>query len=167
MSYHISAPMYAFYPDRELDLDRALQELKRTRSERVFLIAPDIFSQENLLARMPRLSACLEFFAQLTHAGRSGSRNFCASALELLDVARASLCELRYDCNTWLMMNGLAPWPMDSEQAQRLYGLRLDAPDYGNDINRGVGLHILAQYPACRDGMEYRAKTTADERSNT
>lgn len=95
-------------------------------------------------------------FAQMTHAGRSGSRNFAegserlmtsyASALELLDVARASLCELRDDYNAWLMMDGQAPWPMDSAAAQRLYGLRLDAPDYGSDINRGVCLHILAQY---------------------
>lgn len=95
-------------------------------------------------------------FAQMTHAGRSGSRNFAegserlmtsyASAMELLDVARASLCELRDDYNAWLMMDGQAPWPMGSEQARRVYGMRLDVPDYGNDINRGVCLHILAQY---------------------
>ncbi len=95
-------------------------------------------------------------FAQMTHAGRSGSRNFAegserlmtsyASAMELLDVARASLCELRDDYNAWLMMEWQAPWPMDSAEAQRIYGLRLDAPDYANDINRGVCLHILAQY---------------------
>lgn len=94
-------------------------------------------------------------FAQMTHAGRSGSRNFAegserlmtsyASAMELLDVARASLCELRDDYNSWLMMDGQAPWPMDSAEAQRVYGVRLDAPDYGDDINRGVCLHILAQ----------------------
>ncbi len=94
--------------------------------------------------------------AQMTHAGRSGSRNFAegserlmtsyASAMELLDVARASLCELRDDYNAWLMMQGRAPWPMDSAEAQRVYGLRLDAPDYGPDINHGVCLHILAQY---------------------
>jgi restriction system protein len=95
-------------------------------------------------------------FAQMTHAGRSGSRNFAegserlmtsyASAMELLDVARASLCELRDDYNSWLMMDGQAPWPMDSAEAQRVYGVRLNAPDYGDDINRGVCLHILAQY---------------------
>ncbi len=95
-------------------------------------------------------------FAQMTHAGRSGSRNFAegserlmtshASAMELLDVARASLCELRDDYNAWLMMDGQAPWAMDSAEAQRVYGVRLDAPDYGKDINRGICLHILAQY---------------------
>ncbi len=95
-------------------------------------------------------------FGQMTHAARSGSRNFAegserlmtshASALELLDVARASLCELRDDYNAWLMMDWQAPWAMDSAESQRIFGMRLDKPDYGNDINRGVCLHILAQY---------------------
>ena len=74
-------------------------------------------------------------FSQMTHAARSGCRNFAegserlmtsyASAIELLDVARASLCELRDDYNKWLMMQWQAPWPMDSEEAQRVYGVRL------------------------------------------
>jgi len=55
--------MYTFYSDRDLDLQRALHELQRTGSERVFLIAPNIFDQENLAARMPRFATCLDFFA--------------------------------------------------------------------------------------------------------
>ncbi|MDT8390109.1 MAG: four helix bundle suffix domain-containing protein [Lentisphaeria bacterium] len=95
-------------------------------------------------------------FAQMTHAGRSGARNFAegserlmtsfASAMELLDVARASLCELRDDFNAWLLLRGEAPWPMESDTSQRVFGIRLDKPDYGSDVNRGVCLHILAQY---------------------
>ncbi|MFZ4397580.1 MAG: four helix bundle suffix domain-containing protein [Kiritimatiellia bacterium] len=94
-------------------------------------------------------------YAQMTHAARSGCRNFAegserlmtsySTALELLDVARASLCELRDDYNKWLMMRGQAPWPMASEEAVRTYSMRLDAPDYGDDINRGFCLHVLAQ----------------------
>lgn len=94
-------------------------------------------------------------YAQMTHAARSGCRNFAegserlmtsySTALELLDVARASLCELRDDYNKWLMMRGHAPWPMASEEAQRIYSMRLDPPDYGDDINRGFCLHVLAQ----------------------
>jgi len=52
---------------------------------------------------------------QMTHAARSGCRNFAegserlmtsySTALELLDVARASLCELRDDFNKWLNDN--------------------------------------------------------------
>ena len=51
-------------------------------------------------------------YAQMTHAARSGCRNFAegserlmtsySTAIELLDVARASLCELRDDYNRWL-----------------------------------------------------------------
>ncbi len=95
-------------------------------------------------------------FAQMTQSGRSGCRNFAegserlmtsySSAMNLLDVARSSLCELRDDYNTWLMMLGEAPWPMESAEAQHVFSLRLDAPDYGSDINRGFCLHVLAQY---------------------
>jgi len=94
-------------------------------------------------------------FAQMTHASRSGARNFAegserlktsyASAIELLDVARASQCELRDDYNKWLMMQWQAPWATDSADSQRVYGVRLDPPDYGKDINRGFCLHIMAQ----------------------
>jgi restriction system protein len=94
--------------------------------------------------------------SQMTHAARSGCRNFAegserlmtsyATATELLDVARASLCELRDDYNKWLMMQWQAPWAMDSAEAQRIFGMRLDKPDYGDDINRGFCLHVLAQY---------------------
>jgi four helix bundle suffix protein len=92
----------------------------------------------------------------MTHAARSGCRNFAegserlmtsySTAIELLDVARASLCELRDDYNKCLMMQWQAPWPMESDEARRVYAVRLDPPDYGSDINRGVCLHVLAQY---------------------
>jgi hypothetical protein len=65
VTYKVSAPIMTFYPGgRELDLERALHELRRTRSERVFLIAPSIYNLENLAAKMPRLSVCLDFFAK-------------------------------------------------------------------------------------------------------
>jgi four helix bundle suffix protein len=94
-------------------------------------------------------------YAQMTHAARSGCRNFAegserlmtsyATAIELLDVARASLCELRDDYNKWLMIQWQAPWPMDSQDAQSIYGVRLDPPNYGREINREVCLHIMTQ----------------------
>jgi restriction system protein len=95
-------------------------------------------------------------YGQMTHAARSGCRNFSegserlmtsyATATTLLDVARASLCELRDDYQKWLMMQQLAPWAMKVSEAQHIYGMRLDKPDYGDDINRGFCLHVLAQY---------------------
>ena len=113
-------------------------------------------------------------FSQMTHAARSGCRNFAegserlmtsyASAMELLDVARASLCELRDDYNKWLMMRWQAPWAIGSEEAQRVFGVRLDAPDYGDDINHGACVHIMTQYRKfdpelfCDDGV-VRANT--------
>lgn len=55
-------------------------------------------------------------FSQMTHAARSGCRNFAegserlmtsyATAIKLLDVARSSLCELRDDCGRWQSMLG-------------------------------------------------------------
>lgn len=94
--------------------------------------------------------------AQMTHAARSGCRNFAegserlmtsyATATELLDVARASLCELRDDYNKWLLMRWQVPWAMESPEARRIFGLRLDPPNYGDDINHGFCLHVLAQY---------------------
>jgi four helix bundle suffix protein len=77
--------------------------------------------------------------------------------MELLDVARASLCELRDDYNKWLMMQWQAPWPMESEEAKRVFGVRLDPPDYGDDINRGVCLHVLAQY------RKFEAELSSDD----
>jgi hypothetical protein len=83
-------------------------------------------------------------FSQMTHAARSGCRNFAegserlmtsyATAIELLDVARASLCELRDDYNKRLMMQWQAPWPKKSADAQRVYAVRLNTPEYGDDI---------------------------------
>jgi four helix bundle suffix protein len=84
--------------------------------------------------------------------------------MELLDVARASLCELRDDFNAWLMLQGQVPWPMASADAQRLYALHLDPPNYGDDINRGVCLHILAQF------RKFEPELTAEDsviRANT
>jgi len=99
---------------------------------------------------------CVKFLNMRNDPGGRTSRNFAegserlmtsyASAMELLDVARASLCELRDDYNAALMDAWEAPWPMESEPAQRIYGVRLDHPDYGNDINRGFCLHVMAQY---------------------
>jgi restriction system protein len=95
-------------------------------------------------------------FAQMTHAARSGCRNIAegcerlttsqSSGIDLVNVAYASLCELRDDYNRWLMLDKQAPWATASEEAQQLYTLRLDPATYTEDINRACCLHILAQY---------------------
>ena len=95
-------------------------------------------------------------YAQMTHAARSGVRNFAegaerlmtsfSTAITLLDAARASLLELRGDYNKWLMAKWEIPWDVDSEPAQRLFGIRLDKPDYGHDVNREFCRHVLTQF---------------------
>lgn len=44
------------------------------------------------------------------------------------------------------MLQWEVPWPLESKEAKRIYEVRLDPPNYGNEINRGFCLHILAQY---------------------
>lgn len=95
-------------------------------------------------------------FSQMTHAARSGCRNFAegseriktsyATAIKLLDVARASLCELRDDFNKWVMLHWQVPWEQESDEAQRVYKIRLDTPDYGKDVNQVFCRHVLNQY---------------------
>jgi four helix bundle suffix protein len=95
-------------------------------------------------------------FAQMTHAARSGCRNIAegcerlttsqASGIDLVNVAYASLCELRDDYNLWLMLGKQAPWPTQSQEAQSLYCIRLDSATYTDDINHACCRHILAQY---------------------
>lgn len=94
-------------------------------------------------------------FDQMTQAARSGVKNLTegserlktstADALTLIDVGRASFCELRDDYLTWLMDAEVAPWAKDSPDAQAVYGVRLDPADYHSDLNRESCLHIIAQ----------------------
>jgi len=94
-------------------------------------------------------------FGQMNHAARSGCRNLAegserlttssASGIDLINVALASLCELRDDYNKWLMKHGQAPWAMADAEAQKILATRLDPADYGEDVNRGCCLHILKQ----------------------
>jgi four helix bundle suffix protein len=113
-------------------------------------------------------------FAQMTHAARSGCRNIAegcerlttsqSSGIDLVNVAYASLCELRDDYNRWLMLDKQAPWATGSEEAQQLYTLRLDPATYTEDINRACCLHILAQYEKFApwlDSSDSRIRTNA------
>ena len=68
---------------------------------------------------------CGRQFDQMTQAARSGVKNLTEGSereatsmqnvLKLLDVAKASLCELRDDYMTWLLDRGLPPWRTASE----------------------------------------------------
>ncbi len=88
---------------------------------------------------------CGRQFDQMTQAARSGVKNLTEgserqatsmqTALKLIDVAKASLCELRDDYLTWLLDKNLPPWPQRSAEAQEVYAVRFDAANYGDDVN--------------------------------
>ena len=101
------------------------------------------------------LDPCGRQFDQMAQAARSGVKNItegcerlatsAQTALKLLDVAKASLCELRDDYITFLMDRASPPWPSDSPEARALYAIRLDPANYGPDVNRGLAAHVIAQ----------------------
>ena len=97
---------------------------------------------------------CGRQFDQMTQAARSGVKNLTEGSereatsmqnvLKLLDVAKASLCELRDDYMTWLLDRGRLPWRTASEEAQTVYRVLIDKADYGDDINYDMARHIIA-----------------------
>ena len=97
---------------------------------------------------------CGRQFDQMTQAARSGVKNLTEGSereatsmqnvLKLLDVAKASLCELRDDYMTWLLDRGLPPWRTASEEAQAVYRVLIDKADYGDDINYDLARHIIS-----------------------
>ena len=97
---------------------------------------------------------CGRQFDQMTQAARSGVKNLTEGSeraatsmqnvLKLLDVAKASLCELRDDYMTWLLDRNLPPWRVASDEAQAVYRVMLDRADYGEDVNYDVARHIIA-----------------------
>ena len=103
----------------------------------------------------PANDPCGRQFDQMTQAARSGVKNLTEGSerqatsmqttLKLIDVAKASLCELRDDYLTWLLDKNLPPWPQRSPEAQEVYAVRFDAPTYGEDINYDLAKHIIAQ----------------------
>lgn len=97
---------------------------------------------------------CGRQFDQMTQAARSGVKNLtegcergatsAQTMLKLLDVAKASLCELRDDYMTWLLDRNLPPWRQRSDEAQAVYKVLLDSAEYGDDINYDVAVRIIA-----------------------
>lgn len=96
---------------------------------------------------------CGRQFDQMTQAARSGVKNLTEGSereatsmqntLKLLDVAKASLCELRDDCMTWLLDRGLPPWRQNSPEARVVYEVRLEKAEFGDDVNYDVAVRML------------------------
>lgn len=98
---------------------------------------------------------CGRQFDQMTQAARSGCANTVEGStrnatsreteMRLTDVARGSLAELQNDYVNWLLEKGLVPWPKTSDEAQAVYAVRFDKPEYGQDVVHDGCRHILAQ----------------------
>ncbi len=102
-----------------------------------------------------RNDPCGRQYDQMTQAARSGKENIIEGSertatsketeMKLTDVAKASLCELRGDYETWLMRRRQAPWRRDTPEAKALFDLRFDKPEYSDDVAHDACIHILAQ----------------------
>jgi four helix bundle suffix protein len=102
-----------------------------------------------------RNDPCGRQYDQMTQAARSGKANIVEGSertvtsketeMKLTDVARASLCELRGDYETWLLLHGEAPWRRNSPEATAIFDLRFDKPEYSDDIAHDSSIHILTQ----------------------
>ena len=102
-----------------------------------------------------RNDPCGRQYDQMTQASRSGCANNAEGSarratsketeMKLTDVARSSLAELAGDYLNWLLRQGKVPWGKDGPEAREVYAVRLDRPEYGDDVVHDACAHILAQ----------------------
>jgi restriction system protein len=98
---------------------------------------------------------CGRQYDQMTQAARSGCANIAEGSarhatsreteMKLTDVARASLAELSGDYINWLMRKDILPWKKDTQEAREVYAVRLDKPEYGDDVVYDTCAQILSQ----------------------
>lgn len=98
---------------------------------------------------------CGRQYDQMTQAARSGCANNAEGSarratsketeMKLTDVARSSLAELSGDYLNWLLQQGKVPWGKDTPESREIYAIRLDKPEYGEDMVHDACAHILSQ----------------------
>ncbi len=94
-------------------------------------------------------------YDQMTQAARSGKANITEGSaragtsketeMKLTDVARASLAELAGDYEDFLMRRDQVPWHKKSPEAQAVFNIRLNTPNYKDDILHYSCTHVLEQ----------------------
>lgn len=94
-------------------------------------------------------------YDQKTQAARSGCANNAEGSarratsreteMKLTDVARSSLAELAGDYINWLLQQEKVPWGKDTPEAREIYAIRLDRPEYGQDVVHDACRHVLSQ----------------------
>ena len=98
---------------------------------------------------------CGRQYDQMTQASRSGCANIAEGSarratsketeMKLTDVARSSLAELSGDFLNWLLRQGKIPWGKNTPESREVYAVRLDKPEYGEDVVHDACAHILSQ----------------------
>jgi len=98
---------------------------------------------------------CGRMFDQMTMAARSAPANIAEgnsrhstskeTEMKLTDVARATLSELANDYLNWLLRQESIPWSISSSEYQAVNSIRLDRPEYKDDVLHQSSIHILAQ----------------------
>lgn len=102
-----------------------------------------------------RNDPCGRQFDQMTQAARSGVANVAEGSarretsketeMRLTDVARASLAELAGDYINWLLLQNRVPWSKECAEAKAVLAVRLDRPNYGQDVVHDACEYILRQ----------------------
>lgn len=98
---------------------------------------------------------CGRLYDQMTQASRSGCANIAEGSsrhatsreteMKLTDVARSSLAELSGDYLNWLLRQEKVPLAKKAPEAREIYAIRLDKPEYGEDVVHDACAHILRQ----------------------
>lgn len=98
---------------------------------------------------------CGRLFDQMTMAARSAPANIAEGSsrhstsketeMKLTDVARATLAELANDYLNWLLRHEAIPWSIHSSEYLAVRNVRLDRPNYKDDVLHKSSIHILAQ----------------------
>ena len=98
---------------------------------------------------------CGRQYDQMTQAARSGTANIAEGVsrhytsreteMKLTDVARGSISELANDYLNWLMQHRQLPWSTKSADYKEVATIKLDAPNYKDDVQYQSTKHILQQ----------------------
>lgn len=102
-----------------------------------------------------RNDPCGRQFDQMTQAARSCTANIAEGTsrhytsreteMKLTDVARGSLSELANDYINWLLQHEQLPWSDKSDEYACIASIRLDSPDYKDDVQYESSRFILEQ----------------------
>jgi hypothetical protein len=91
----------------------------------------------------------------MTQAARSGRQNIIEGSersatskdteMKLTDVGRASLSELRGDCEILIIDRDQLPWSVHSSEAKAVNAITLDKPPFTDDLVHESAKHALEQ----------------------